>query len=82
MAKLTAEQIQALADELANVAAVFSPQSALAIKGLLAAGTELNALIHKVRTQTEENAPEVWAEVQKDYADSVDAFQKSVDLHA
>lgn len=79
MAKVTAEQITALANTLATVGAIFNPAAGATIKGLVTAGTELNNMIRNIREQTEESAAEVWEEVRADYEKSLEGFQASVE---
>lgn len=77
MAKFTPEQIAAIAEQLAGVAAVFAPGSAMAIGLLIKAGAELNTLVGAIKAQTEADAPEVWAQVQRDFSDAVSVWDAS-----
>lgn len=63
---LNREQIEALANQLFNVAAVVAPGHAgtvAALRGLLAAGTTLHELIARVRAED----PEAWSEIAEDF---------------
>lgn len=79
--KINATTLTAFAQALLSIAGTFDPKSAKAIKDVIEAGTEFNDMIQKIKTQTEENAPEVWDEVAGDYNDSLDAFKASVARH-
>lgn len=68
--KLTAEQIEAFAKQMAALASIFAPGSATAISALIAAGTELNAMIKSIK----ENDPEMWAKVVAETNTTVDAY--------
>lgn len=75
---MDAAKIEALANELSSVAAIFVPGSAAAIGLLLKTGAALNGLIADIKAQTEANAPEVWQQVESDFARSVEAWHDSL----
>ena len=77
---VTPEEVAVIAQQLAAVAGVFSPQNAAAIALLTQTGTALNTLIHKIRTQTDANAQQVWAQVSTDFKASVQAFEASTKI--
>jgi hypothetical protein len=68
--KLTAEQIDAFAKQMAALASIFAPGSATAISALIAAGSELNSMIASIR----QNDPDMWAKVSQETNDTVDAY--------
>jgi len=82
MAKITAEQIEDIANQLADVAAIFDPADAAAIKALLLVGTQLNKAINDIKNQTDANAQAVWDNVRTNYSDAVSAFEESAASHA
>jgi hypothetical protein len=71
---MTREQIEALARQLAGVAAIFAPGHAAAVGGLLTAATELNAILRQIR----EEDPATWAVVQRDFNAALAGFEASV----
>lgn len=75
---ITAEEIQMIAQQLAAVAGVFSPQNAAAIALLTQTATGLNILVQKIRAQNEATQKEVWQEVKRDFGASLLAFEKSI----
>lgn len=75
---ITAEEIQMVAQQLAAVAGVFSPQNAAAIALLTQTATGLNILVQKIRAQNEATQKEVWQEVKRDFGASLLAFEKSI----
>lgn len=68
--KLTAEQIEAFAKQMAALASIFAPGSAMAVSALIAAGVELNSMIASIK----KNDPEMWAKVSKETNDTVAAY--------
>lgn len=74
---VTPEEVAVIAQQLAAVAGVFSPQNAAAIALLTQTATALNTLIQKIRTQNDANAQQVWAQVSTDFKASVQAFEAS-----
>lgn len=68
--KLTAEQIEAFAKQMAALASIFAPGSAVAIAALVAAGTELNSMIASIK----KNDPDMWAKVSQETNDTVAAY--------
>lgn len=81
MNQITAEQIEDLGKKLVQIAAIFNPESALVIGGVVEAASELNTIVREIRSQSEANAPEVWNQVRKDYGDALNAFNASVQDH-
>lgn len=75
---ITAEEIQMVAQQLAAVAGVFSPQNAAAIALLTQTATGLNILVQKIRAQNEATQKEVWQEVKRDFGASLLAFERSI----
>lgn len=80
--KVTAEQIAAIARQLAEIAAVFNPSAAQSVVAVIEVGTELNDLIKNIRTQENGQESAVWAEVRDDYQDSLNAFNAAAGEHA
>lgn len=80
--KITAEQIAAIARQLAEIAAVFNPGAAASVVAVIEVGTELNNLIKDIRLQENGQEAAVWAEVRDDYAESLDAFNAAASAHA
>lgn len=76
---MTSEQLRQLGAKLLDIGVMFtSPASAVGIKLLFEAGTELNSLVSQISKETEETSPEVWVAVRRDYIESVNAFELSV----
>jgi len=67
-----------IAQQLAAVAGVFSPQNAAAIALLTQTATSLNTLVQQIRTQSDANAQQVWQRVEAKFEASVLAFEASV----
>lgn len=80
--KVTAEQLAAIARQLAEIAAVFNPGAAASVIAVVEVGTELNNLIKDIRTQENGQESQVWAEVRDDYQESLDAFNAAAAAHA
>lgn len=78
---MTGQQIEALGVQLLGIAKVFDPKDAAIITLVLEAGTQLNSVIHNIRTQTEANAQTVWDEVSTNFGNAVADFDKSVAAH-
>ena len=74
---VTPEQVNQVAQQLAAVAGIFSPQNAAAIALLTQTATMLNTLVQQVRTQTDATAQKVWNQVNTDFKASVQAFEAS-----
>lgn len=74
---LTREQIERLADQVTQLAAIVAPGHAAAVatlRGLVAAGTTLHGLIARVRAED----PEAWAEIAKDFNASHASLQAAI----
>lgn len=74
---MNAEQIAALGARLVEIAAMFSPAHAGALRSVVAVvgvASELNDLVRAIR----DNDPEMWAQVSADYGDALAGFQASV----
>lgn len=74
---MDAEKIKALADKLLMLASIFRPDSALALRALVEAATELNSMVALIKGQTEENKEAVWDAVAADYAAALADFEAS-----
>lgn len=72
---MNAEKLRELAEKLLQLAAIFRPDSALALRALVEAATELNSMVALIKGQTEENKEAVWDAVAKDYADAMAEFE-------
>lgn len=79
--KVTAEQLAAIARQLAEIAATFNPGAAASVIGVIEVGTELNNLIKDIRTQENGQEAAVWNEVRNDYQESLDAFNAAAGQH-
>lgn len=82
MEKITGEQIAEIGDKILDVATIFDPADAAAIKALLEAGTQLNNMIQKIKNQSDANRQAVWDDVRTNYSDAVAAFEESAASHA
>lgn len=80
--KIDAQTLLVFAEGLLAIAEQFNPKAAGSIKEVIDAGAELNGLIKQIKDQTQEEAPEVWAQVSSDFNRSLSAFQASVDAHS
>ena len=70
------EQIATLGQRLVEIAAMFSPAHAGALRSVVAVvgvASELNDLVRAIR----DNDPEMWAQVSADYGDALAGFQAS-----
>lgn len=74
MNDLTAQQLAALAQQLAGIAAIFNPAAATTVGAVVGIGTQLWALLEQIKA----NNPEVWEQVRSDYVASVAGFEASV----
>lgn len=70
-----AEQLAALAQQLAGIAAIFNPGSAAALSGLVGVGTQFFALLQQIKADD----PDMWAKVSEDYKASLAGFEASVE---
>jgi hypothetical protein len=82
--QLDLSKIETIASTLLDIAGSFIPganvaKDALILKQLLGAGGELNSLLTAIKTNPDNAA--VWDLIRTDYADSVYAFNASVDAH-
>lgn len=76
--KLTAEQIAALAQQLAAIAATFNPAAASTIGPLFGIGSQFVAMLQKLREDTEGLDPALWKEISEKYGLQVDGFRAAV----
>lgn len=70
-------RLDAIVEQLAAVAAAISPTHAgtvAALRGLLAAGTELHELISRIKAED----PEAWKAVSQDFSEALAGFEASV----
>jgi hypothetical protein len=72
---MDADKLKSLADRLLQLAAIFRPDSALALRALVEAATELNSMVALIKGQTAENSEAVWDAVAADYAKSLAEFE-------
>jgi hypothetical protein len=79
MDKPNNEQMEEIGATLVDLASIFSPKNAAALKGLVMAATQLNNMISSIRNQTDATSEAVWDEVRADYRESVAAFKASME---
>lgn len=67
------QKLEALAQQLLNVASVYDPKDALIVKGLLEVATVLNTEIRGIK----KNDPEVWTQISNNFDNAVADFNNS-----
>lgn len=70
----TQEQLMALAAQLAAIAAIFRPDVAGGLQGLITIGGQLTTMINAIRT----NDPAMWQKVSADFDTAKAGFEASV----
>lgn len=72
-------QLELIAQTLLRLADTYKPKEAALLSELFLVAKELSVLLKDIRSQTEEESPEVWEKVREDFADSLQAFNDAVE---